>query len=640
MWQLMVQRANSCRMCCSVPERYGLIPPLIEAHEGERDMRRLSMVVTGLALAAPLLGTAVLSGAPAQAATAARIHEVQGAAHVSPLRGRVVSVPGVVTARTSTGFYLQDPRPDRDPRTSEAILVHTGSAPAVAVGDAVTVEGTVTEFRPGGSDGTANLTTTELTTPTVTVASSGNALPAPTVLGAGGRRPPTTVIDDDANGDVEAAGRFEPATDGIDFYESLESMRVRVNDAVAVGPTNSYHELPVLADRGRDAGPRSVRGGIVLSPRDANPERIILDDGLGFTPPKADVGAAATAPALGVVSYGFGNVKVLLTGAVAFSGMPAPETTRADAGTELSVATFNVENLDPGDPPAKFARLASIIVGNLRAPDVLALEEVQDDNGATNDGTVTATRTYATLIAAITAAGGPAYQYRQIDPVNNADGGEPGGNIRVGFLFAASRGVTFAGAPAGDATTPVAVTRAAGRAHLSRNPGRIAPADAAWADSRKPLVGEFGYRGRSVFVIANHFVSKGGDQPLFGRYQPPAQSSAGKRVRQATLVNGFVKQLLAAEPQALVAVVGDLNDFEFSTTVRTVAGSQLVDLPATLPVAERYTYVYDGNSQVLDHILLSKAAARSYSYDIVHVNADYADQVSDHDPQLVRLRVS
>ncbi|MFG1924194.1 endonuclease/exonuclease/phosphatase family protein [Cryptosporangium sp. NPDC048952] len=592
-------------------------------------MRR---IVLGLVLVG-----GVLVSTPAQAATATRIHDVQGAAHVSPLRGTAVSVPGVVTAKASNGFYLQDPQPDRDPRTSEAILVFTSSAPTVAVGDAVTVEGTVTEFRPGGADGTANLTTTELTSPTVTVTSSGNPLPAATVLGAGGRRPPTTVIDDDANGDVETGGTFDPATDGIDFYESLESMRVRVNDAVAVGPTNSFNELPVLGDRGRGAGTRSARGGIVLRANDANPERIILDDGLGFAPPKADVGAVAGGPADGVVSYGFGNVKIVLTAAVSFAGTKQPETTRADTATELSVGTFNVENLDPNDPPAKFARLASIIVGNLRAPDVLALEEVQDNDGATNGGTVAADRTYAALISAITAAGGPTYSYRQIDPVNNADGGEPGGNIRVGFLYAASRGVSFASAPAGDATTPVSVTKAG---HLSLNPGRIAPAETAWADSRKPLAGEFVFRGRSVFVIANHFVSKGGDQPLFGRFQPPAQSSAAKRAQQAALVNGFVKQLLAAQPQANIAVVGDLNDFEFSRTITTLAGSQLVDLPATLPVAERYTYVFDGNSQVLDHILLSRAAARSYSYDVVHVNAEYADQASDHDPQLVRLKVS
>jgi len=42
---------------------------------------------------------------------------------------------------------------------------------------------------------------------------------------------------------------------------------------------------------------------------------------------------------------------------------------------------------------------------------------------------------------------------------------------------------------------------------------------------------------------------------------------------------------------------------------------------------------------VLDHILISPGlASRKFDYDIVHVNAEYADQVSDHDPQVARIR--
>jgi predicted extracellular nuclease len=583
-----------------------------------------------------LLAAVLVAGHAEAATTATRIHDVQGAAHLSPLKGTSVSVPGIVTATSSTGFYLQDPESDNDPSTSEALFVYTRSAPAAVVGDAVTVTGTVSEFRPTGA---TNLTTTEIVSPTVAVKSSGNALPAAIVIGAGGRRPPAMFIDNDATGDVETSGTFDAATDGIDFYESLEGMRVRINDAVAVGPTNSFHELPVLADRGLGAGPRSVRKGIVLTQNDPNPERIILSDDLGFAPPTVDVGANAKVPAVGVVTYDFGNFMVALTSAVTFAGTLKPETAAVTPPSQLSIGTFNVENLDPTDPPAKFARLASIIVGNLRSPDILALEEIQDNNGATDDGTVTATTTYAQLITAIKAAGGPSYSYRQIDPVNDSDGGEPGGNIRVGFLFAPGRGVGFATAAAGDATTAETLTTAGGKPHLALNPGRIQPADTAWKASRKPLAGEFTFRGKTVFVVANHFVSKGGDDPLFGRFQPPAQPSETQRTAQATLVNGFVKQLLAVDPNALIAVVGDLNDMDFATSVNTVAGTQLTDLPATLPIAQRYTYVYEGNSEVLDHILLSKAAAKAYAYDIVHVNAEFADQASDHDPQLVRLRV-
>ena len=60
------------------------------------------------------------------------------------------------------------------------------------------------------------------------------------------------------------------------------------------------------------------------------------------------------------------------------------------APDDLSVATFNVENLDPTDPQSKFDDLAQIIVHNLRAPDLVALEEVQDNNGATDNGVVDA----------------------------------------------------------------------------------------------------------------------------------------------------------------------------------------------------------------------------------------------------------
>jgi uncharacterized protein len=58
------------------------------------------------------------------------------------------------------------------------------------------------------------------------------------------------------------------------------------------------------------------------------------------------------------------------------------------------------------------------------------------------------------------------------------------------------------------------------------------------------------------------------------------------------------------------------------------------------PPAERYSYVFDGNSQVLDHILISlPLVLRGFDHDIVHTNAEYADQASDHDPQVVRLRL-
>src|SRR5213079_1307947 len=99
-----------------------------------------------------------------------------------------------------------------------------------------------------------------------------------------------------------------------------------------------------------------------------------------------------------------------------------------------------------------------LIVNNMKSPDLVAVEEVQDNNGPTDDGTVDPSVTVSTLIAAISAAGGPTYEYRQINPVNDQDGGEPGGNIRQIFLFRTDRGLSFVDRPGGTAATPTGVT--------------------------------------------------------------------------------------------------------------------------------------------------------------------------------------
>ena len=567
------------------------------------------------------------------------IHDIQGAAHISPKNGQAVAnVLGIVTAKRSNGFYIQESTPDSDDATSEGVFVFTSAVPTVSVGDAVVVGGTVTEFRAGGSS-SENLTVTEISAPTVAVLSSGNVLPPPIVIGSGGRIPPATVIEDDAIGDVETSGAFDPASDGIDFYESLEGMRVQINNPVAVGPT--VGEIAVIGDNGASAGVRTTRGGIVVRPDDFNPERIILDDLIsgGPTLPLVNVGDHFDAPAIGVLDYSFGNYKLQITAPLnAVSGNLTQETaTPANAG-QLAVATFNVENLDPADGPTKFNTLAGMIVNNLQAPDIVALEEIQDNNGPTNDGTVDATTTYNTLIAAITAAGGPTYQFRQIDPVNGQDGGEPGGNIRQAFLFRVDRGLSFTDRPGGTSLAATTVISSGADTQLSFSPGRIEPTNSAFASSRKPLAGEFMFNGHKLFAIANHFNSKGGDQPLFGRFQPPARSSETQRHQQAQIVHDFVQSILAADPGAAVVVLGDLNDFEFSDTLTTLSAGVLHDLIATLPQSERYTYVFEGNSQAIDHILLSNyLKIRPFAYDVVHVNSEFATQASDHEPQVVRL---
>ena len=565
------------------------------------------------------------------------VHEIQGATHASPLAGLVVLVAdAVVTARDARGFWMQEPdaQADADPATSEGVYVFTSVAPTAAVGDLVRVRGRVVEFFPDGVSGDG-LAFTELSGVTVSVVASAQPLPSAVVIGAAGRLPPVTVIDDDA------LGAFDPANDGIDFYESLEGMRVALDDAVAVGPTNGFGEVWVLPDAGAGATSRTARGGARVTASDFNPERVQIDDFLVNGEPQANVGDLFPGRIVGIMHYNFDNFRIYNTEALPAligGGLTKEVTTLPDHRLHaplrlLRIATINVENLFAADP--RVSNHAQAIVERLGSPAIVALEEIQDASGPTNDGTVDGTPTGAALVAAITALGGPAYQYLEITPVNGQDGGQPGGNIRQAFLYRAP--VTLKPGVAGDALTP---TQVLADGALSLNPGRIDPTNPAFTNSRKPLAATFRVYGRDLIVIANHWNSKGGDQPLFGRYQPPTLVSELQRVAQAQVVAGFVDRILDADPQALVAVVGDLNDFSWSSPLQALTAVGMRQMDGLLPEAERYSYVFQGNSQTLDHMLASPAlSALLPAFDVVHSNSEFTDQISDHDPSIARFTI-
>ncbi|MEU3547836.1 MULTISPECIES: endonuclease/exonuclease/phosphatase family protein [Streptomyces] len=585
--------------------------------------------------------TTLVLVSPAHAA-AVRIHDVQGTTRTSPYAGQKVTdvagiVTGVRTYGSSKGFWIQDPNPDDDPATSEGVFVFTSSTPKVAVGDSVTVSGTVSEFVPGGT-ASGNQSVTEITKPTVTVLSSGNAVPAATVIDA--RSVPAAYApagDPAANNSVNGLP-LRPSTYALDHYESLEGMNVQVADTRVVTATDPYTELWVTVKPRENA---SRRGGTVYGSYDAQNTGRLQIQSLGATAdfPVANVGDVLEGTTAGPLDYNqFGGYTLVANqlGTLRSAGLERESTEKQKNG-ELAVATYNVENLDPSD--ATFEAHASAIVNNLKSPDIVSLEEIQDNNGAIDDGTVAADVTVNKLIDAIVAAGGPRYDWRSIDPANDTDGGEPGGNIRQVFLFNPER-VSFTDRAGGDATTAVGVQRLRGKAALTVSPGRIDPADTAWKSSRKPLVGEFVFRGRTVIVIANHFNSKGGDQGLTAQYQPPVRSSETQRHQQATLVNAFVKDVLDTQKNADVIALGDINDFEFSGTAQILEGDgELWSAIKSLPKSERYTYDYQGNQQVLDQILVSPSIRRGcdFEYDSVHINSEFHDQISDHDPQVLRF---
>ena len=547
---------------------------------------------------------------------------------------------GIVTAVDTDGFYLQDPVGDGDGDTSDGIFVFTRRARTAAVGDALRVHGVVTEYQPGGA-ATNNLTITQITRPRLTRLSRRNRLPAPVVLGAGGRVPPGRIIDNDG------FAVFDPHEDGIDFYETLEGMRVTARGAVAVSPTSRFGEIFVRA-RGTSPSGLSERGTLTIGPDDFNPERIQIDDDFGLSPtatPIVNVGDSL-GDVTGVMSYGFGNYEIRFTEAFSPTrGVLEPETTRLSTGDGyLTIASFNVLNLDPNDrdgdadvASGRFDAVASIIARNLRSPDIVALQEVQDNDGSAKTRVKAADATLRLLADRIAVLG--SVRYRFIDHPfigGGTNGGQPGGNIRVAFLYNPAR-VDLVPDSLATATDP--------------RDQRINPNN-PFFDGRLPLAASFRSRapdGARVTVVNNHLNSKRGSSPLFGQVQPfterqeepSVNGGVEQRRRQARAVRDLVARRLAARRDAHLVVVGDFNEFAFVSPLK-ILGERLHNLTNDLPAVERYTYIFEGNAQSLDHILVSSSLRASAEVDIAHVNAEFAEtaeRASDHDPIVVRLRL-
>ncbi len=596
------------------------------------------------------------------------IYAIQGEGHVSPFEGERVVTTGIVTAAGSDGFYLQDAEGDNNEATSDALFVFLGdeprSEPTVSVGDEVEVRGSVSEFVPGGAD-TGNLSTTQIFRPGYEVLSRDNPLPTPVLLVQGGRTPPTEVIDDDrsAQYDLNAGEGDYQLEDGVDFYESLEAMRVTLEGAQAVGPTTRFGEIFTVLEASGATG-LSERGTLNISPDDFNPERIQIDEDddlfdLDF--PQVDVGARLTDVA-GVVGYSFGNFEVYPTQAFGVFEVEGgsdlePEVSTLEGGEDqLSVASYNVLNLDPNDEDGdadvaegQFADIADDIVTNLNAPDVVALQEIQDNDGAAEpeDSAVTAADvTLQTLVDAIVEAGGPTYAFIDNPFIgNNTSGGQPGGNIRTAFLYNPER-VSLAGEAQPDNFDSGAVQTVVDPQDQQTDE------DNPFFGSRLPLVATFTFNAREVTVISNHFSSKGGSKPLLGSTQrtvvemaepgegqedPEINGSLDERRDQAQAVKDYVDDLLAED--ANVVAAGDFNEFEFISPLETLEMS-LVNLTETLEPDERYSYIFQGNSQSLDHILVSESLAVNAQFDAVHLNSEFADQASDHDPLLALLALA
>lgn len=591
--------------------------------------------------------------------SAQSIAQINGNRFISPYRNQnVYNVTGVVTALGPNGLWIRSTRPDSDIRTSESIYVFGSVSTNVTLttGDIITLDGVVSEYR----SNVAYIFLTEIVRPTnVKVVSRGNQV-TPVILGKKDTKSPTeqyTVLD---NGDVfglpnnaslisVANPVLEPWKYGLDFWESLMGELVTVQSPRAIAKPNSFGDTWVTGSW-RLTGNNS-RGGLTLTPGDGNPEAILIGDPLdGTDNPDGTKLGDELEDITGVMYYAFGYYRILPTKAVTIKSSqspPLPSPVDWDSKgkcKKLTVGSYNVENLAPTS--TYLPDIAYHIAHYLNSPDLVFLQEIQDNSGPTNDGVVSANATLENLAAAIEDAGGISYNYIDINPNDNQDGGQPGGNIRVAYLYNPAV-INLKNANPGGSLDANEVLPGP---TLKNNPGLIDPSNSAWQASRKPLAAQWETvkEKSTLFTVNVHFSSKGGSSSIEGDARPPVNGAIQQRLAQANVTGAFISEILAEDPNAAVIAAGDFNEFSFVAPLRTfTAVSGLVDLDeaANVKPTERYTYLFDMNSQQLDHMFVSPKIAGTPGgrpdYKHVHINTwvSFADQISDHDPSVARVNV-
>lgn len=564
----------------------------------------------------------------------ANIGSIQGESQVSPYKDKQVQLSNVVVTKTDRyGFYIQDLSPDGNDRTSDALYVI--SSDKVAVGDQLTLEGQVQEgymealsIRPGQTfrEPEDSLTVTQLVASKLE--KTGTA-PLPAAVDLVSKMPQDTV-DNDVNS-------YNPDREALDYWESLEGMLVSVKTPRVLGP--QYRGDIYVLPSDYQALPLNNIGGLNLRPNAQNTVTIPVYVGNRFIAKAKDY---FKGDITGVVTYRSKIYKL----------EPNPLPDLEDGGLErqvsplypsedkLTIASYNIENFSANakkgeTPEDKVTKIANSFIHEIHSPDIISLIEVQDENGSVNDGTTSGVKSGEKLAARIKELGGKDYKYTEVAPLDGQDGGKPGSNIRVAFLYNPDRVklVDNEAAASNEAATFV-------DGHLIKNPARIAPTDPAFTNVRKSLAAEFEFKGQPVLVIANHLKSKIGDDAVYGSAQPAVQHTQAARVEQAKLLNSFVQEGLRQNPNLKFVLTGDFNDFEFSETAAALAGDSLVNLMLQHDAADRYSYFYRGSNQSLDNIFVSKNVADKAVFAPVHINASFMEEhgrASDHDPVVVQL---
>lgn len=554
------------------------------------------------------------------------IMQIQGNGQISPLKGRYVETSGVVTLITARkdGFWMQDPAGDGDPTTSDGLFVFGfPSLVMPSVGDSIKILGRVEEEQRGNELPRTRLVSVQ----SPELVSSGNALPAPV---------PMTKLPDTS------------LEEGIAYWESLEGMRVSVENAPVVAPNNRFREFHIVApgNAAPGAGYHPESGRLVMRSLggdqvDYDPERIMIGDA---SVEKAEVVNAGDKvdSIVGVVDYNFGYYKIQPE-SLKITRNPTPKppvSRRTGPAGNLVITTYNLWDFFTAVPEGKNARyvlkpeelstrvekIAQSIVVELRLPEIITLQELE---GGNLDPVVKRVNELAGANHHYESAWLPTSDWR---------------NLTVAYIYDTKRVklqklYQFSG---GTTDTVFGQKSAVG--------------------NREPLVGifELGPGIPPVTVIANKIKTKRAEESPFS-LEPPFRFTEIQRKAQMRSIRKFINELLAKDPNAYLVVTGDLGDFDFAepgegedhpmAILKGMNGEvPLTNVANEVPEAHRYDYIFQGQGTVVSHTLVSPAMLKTFvGADFLHFNTPFPDgmkweqgttiRASDRDPLEARFQL-
>lgn len=549
------------------------------------------------------------------------ICDVQGAELRSPMAGQVVNIRGVVTGVNRHGFFVQSVKPGPDPLASDAVYVFSPKWPAPE-GALVEVSGKVLDYTKQ-DDGKP---TTQLKFHNVRILKKRG----PTIE-------PFELTADNVPAD---------SAELVVFLNRLEGMLVSIEPGQTfIAPSNPFADYVVILDAEKPVPGvvRTQQGGVLVDHQ--NPLRWY--PGFRLTDyadaPRVNVGSKLLSRIIGPLNYRVEAYQVQVSHPIEVACAEVPvcmSRLKPEAGF-LTIMTMNGFNLDmhvesaslvknPGMDvdddwgDGRFHNLADAVVKQASVPDVVALQEIQDNDGAEMSLVVDASSTYEGLIRTIKELCDVEYRWVDIPPEVGADGGQPGGSIRNGYLY-----------------NPDRVELVEDSVRL------IGAAEAAFEGSRKPLVVHFREKttGHELAFINVHLASKRHQLSIFAPEQPGYDERLAVRVQQAAIIE---EQLAVMRKQGLdYYVTGDFNDTEESETLAAITGDENVNLVKLLPLEQRYDYNHRGKLQVLMHGIVPKKLAESHAeYEIIHGNeltgihpGQASDKPSDHAYVIAKIKL-